>query len=238
VETIERDLETLRRLIPSIRSREDLLHFKADIHALRLAAKNGTSTDTPALKDFNERSARRKIILASIEEKAKLQPEIFKTYLWRLKLTQLDEAFKYADLIESLSKNCTQWKQLLLDELDRVLLYCDRTKSKSPFFALQGFADLESCRDSAANGAIRRRYAVALRSTSPSVRRAVIELAEGYMLSADAELRNALTECLSDPDWKVRARSEALLQDQQLLPLGYQTSLIDRIRRRLFSSRR
>jgi hypothetical protein len=231
----ETDLEALRLLIPSLRKHEDHVRLQAEISALRLATKNGTSTDTPSLRDFNERKARRENILASIQAKAMAQPESFMVYVRGFNLDSADEAFKYSDLIEAIAKQCAQWRQFLLEELDRVLLLCEHSKSRSRFLALQGFAFLEFCRDPLINEAVRQRYVVALRSKSTLVRRAVVDLASGCRISDSVDLRKALLECLSDPDWKVRARSEQLLADEQLLPLGYRPTLVDQIRRRLFT---
>ena len=207
--------------------------MKAELSALREVDRTGSSTVTPALRDMNEREARRKEIESSIQAKAAAQPDVFMNFVRGLNLYEMEEAFKYSDLIEAVIRKCSQWREFLIDELDRVLLLYERSSSRSVFQALQGFAFLEFCRDSPVSEAVRKRYAAALRSSSTAVRLLALNIFSGFRISDDGVLREALSKCLSHADWKVRWEAEKLLAEEQLLPIGYRPSVIDQIRRQL-----
>ena len=231
--TFEDDLEALRLLAPPVRTREDFSRIRLETAALREAGERGKSSDTPALHDFNVRQARCKNIQSSIQAKAAAQPDAFISYVQGLNLSEMDQAFKYSDLIEAIIGNCSQWREFLLNELDRVLLLYEQSNSASVLQALQGFAFLEFCRDSSVTEAISERYAAALCSRSRAVRLLALNIFSGFRISNNATLHEALSECLSQADWKVRWEAEKVLAEAHLLPIRYRPSLADRIRRRL-----
>jgi hypothetical protein len=234
VDIFDEDLEALRMLItPLSSSRKDLRAIKAELSGLREVVRTGSSTDTPALRDMNDREARRRAIESSIQAKAAAQPDVFMNYVRGLNLHDMDEASKYSDLIEAITRKCSQWRDFLINELDRVILLYERSNSRSVFQALQGFAFLEFCRDSSVTEAVRKRYAAELRSSSTAVRLLALNIFSGFRISDDAAVREALSKCLSHADWKVRWEAEKLLAEEQLLPIGYRPSVVDRLRRGL-----
>lgn len=157
----------------------------------------------------------------------------YNSYVQGLNLSEMDQAFKYSDLIEAIIGNCSQWRKFLLNELDRVLLLYEQSNSASVLQALQGFAFLEFCRDSSVTEAISERYAAALCSRSRAVRLLALNIFSGFRISNNATLHEALSECLSQADWKVRWEAEKVFAEAHLLPIRYRPSLADRIRRRL-----
>jgi hypothetical protein len=176
-------------------------------------------------------------LLKAIRDEATKDPESLIAFARRLDLTNMDEALTYSDFIEAVADGRQYGESLILEELKRILEWCDRVPSKSLLFVLGSFAFLEGCKSESLRRSLIQRYVTGLNSKHVPLRRTIIDLISGFQLADYPDSVPAVKQMLRDSDWKVRARAEELLRVENLLESGYQPSFIDRVMRRLFEWR-
>lgn len=144
-------------------------------------------------------------------------------------------ASRLADVYEALAPDAASFEAFFIGELDRLVSVCEAHPSSKPAFnAIGALMFLEGDPESLWR-TLRDRLIAGLRSSSASVRRACVDLLGGHDFGRDAAARAAIEGALRDGDWKVRALAESALSSEGLLPPGYSTPLIDRLRRKMFS---
>jgi hypothetical protein len=145
------------------------------------------------------------------------------------------DANRLSDLYETLAPDAIELEAFFAEEADRLLAACEaQPRSVSAFTAILSLMFLEKHAPESLRRRLRERYALGLRSSSASVRRACVDLIGGHEVSKDAAARSAVEACLQDSDWRVRALAESTLAGEGLLPKGYTVPLLDRVRRSMF----
>ncbi|MDX1996341.1 MAG: hypothetical protein SF066_01375 [Thermoanaerobaculia bacterium] len=177
----------------------------------------------------------RAAIYGRMRAQAQVVPERLAGWIQTLDPTDSDQAFRLSDVYEALAPAAVALEAFFLAELNRLLSVCEaHPDSKPAFYALGALGFLQDAPESFRRAA-RDRLVLGLGSSSASVRRACVDLLGDHDVGRDAAARTAAQAALRDGDWKVRALAECTLSDAGLLPQGYRTPLIDRLRRKMGS---
>ena len=178
----------------------------------------------------------RAAIHGRMRAQAHLAPERLAEWIQAVDPTDADQAGRLSDVYEALAPDATALEAFFLTELNRLLSVCEAHPGSQPAFsALGALMFLEAHAPESLRRDVRGRLVVGLRSSSASVRRACVDLLGGHDVGRDTVARTAAEAALRDSDWKVRALAESTLSGAGLLPPGYSTPLIDRLRRKMGS---
>lgn len=183
------------------------------------------------LNEFPEDAEETRLI-EEICRKARADRDGTIRFLRSLDVQQRQPATHAIGLIESLSDCAEEWSDVFVAEFKRIAgVAAESSDSSEPIHVLESFAILEHEGAKPVHSRMLPAYLELARSPQPRLRQAAVELLAGFETNLLPRVRETLLAMLNDPDWRVRREAEWLLKDDGLLPRGYRTRILDRVRR-------
>jgi hypothetical protein len=194
-----------------------------------------TLEETESLTDRQVKETSRQKVNAEIRTLLTRNLDAARSFLQKQNICHPASALVAASLVEALAGGQNQEFHLLQWYFDVATLEAAKCpEATSAASVLTSYAFLEHRTDTRKFDMLPRYVALA-HSTETHLRHAAVELLAGFEVATAPGVRDELTRMLSDTNWRVRNYAEDLLREEGVLPSGYRPSLLDRLRRRIFS---
>jgi len=205
-----------------------------------LAMTDAAADDSGGLDGLRERLDRANHAIVSEEEEREIFAEVREQAkrhpgfrAWLRGLPWIKDGTR-AVVLEALATHLDAHGELVLAEFDAALALVDQVAD--PRDVLYPFYELTEAAAGEYRRPLRDRLGRLLRSAAPEVRRWAADMLEEFIEPSDTELVLRLRTLLEqDADFRVRDQARRTLKALELLPAGFRSRLLDRLRARFLS---